>query len=47
MKYKTPELTALPTAIDAIQGTGTQKHDQTASDSPGNYEDSAAYADWE
>ena len=49
MKYETPELTALTTAINAIQGTGTPKKDMSFSDNPsqGTYEHSAAYADWE
>jgi hypothetical protein len=49
MKYETPEVTALTTAINAIQGDGTPKDDQTSSDNPPQFthEHSAAYADWE
>jgi hypothetical protein len=47
MKYETPELTALTTAINAIQGFGTPKKDISASDNGVDYEHVAAYADWE
>jgi hypothetical protein len=45
MKYEAPELTAMTTAIDAIQSSGS-KQIHNVVDSP-TYEQSFAYADWE
>jgi hypothetical protein len=47
MKYKTPELTALTPAINAVQGIGTPKLFQPSSDSGYTYEMNVAYSDWE
>ena len=50
MKYKTPELTALTPAINAIQSsTGTTKtHNPATVDSIGEmYEFALGYQDWE
>jgi len=46
MKYETPEVTVLTTAINAVQGTGNSKS-ATPSQDGALYEDPAAYADWE
>jgi hypothetical protein len=46
MKYETPEVTVLTTAINAVQGMGTGKGDPIANDGP-LPEVPAAYADWE
>lgn len=43
MKYEIPEVTALATAIDAIQGLKVDN----AIDSPQDNESVAAYQDWE
>jgi hypothetical protein len=46
MKYETPEVTVLTTAINAVQGTGTPKTGCTCED--GAFpEHVAAYQDWE
>jgi hypothetical protein len=45
MKYETPELTALTTAINAIQGAG--KPIDGESDGPEFREVTGAYQDWE
>ena len=46
MKYETPEVTVLTTAINAVQGTGTPKKDPIYMD--GIYpEVPLAYTDWE
>ncbi len=45
MKYETPELVALTSAIDAIQD-GCGKRCPGPTDG-GRYEDPAAYEDWE
>jgi hypothetical protein len=48
MKYETPELTALTTAINAIQGPSGSKTDSPLADSPiMDKEGVGAYADWE
>jgi hypothetical protein len=46
MKYKTPELIALACTINAVQTIAKGQMD--VQDSPNlNWEESAAYADWE
>jgi hypothetical protein len=46
MKYNTPELTALTPAINAIQGSGSNKQHTPTEDSP-EKENISAYQDWE
>jgi hypothetical protein len=46
MIYKTPELTALTSAINAVQTNGN-KPDSQHVDSPTEMDQIAAYQDWE
>jgi len=46
MKYETPELTALTTAINAVQSSGSKSILNPNFDGVGN-EVTAAYTDWE
>jgi hypothetical protein len=46
MKYETPELTALTTAINAIQGVQDKKPPNIG-DNPVDWEGPGAYQDWE
>jgi len=46
MKYETPQLTALTPAINAIQGSGSVKPDQSKKDNL-IHEAVSTYADWD
>ncbi len=46
MKYETPELTALTSAISAIQGVRSSKDDNTLEDG-GDFSHITSYSDWE
>jgi len=46
MKYETPELTALQSAINAVQ-TQSPKSNQTVADGSNPSDAHAAYEDWE
>ncbi len=47
MKYETPELTALPSAINAVQSATPGKPHQVSGDGSPNNESVGAYEDWE
>lgn len=48
MKYETPKLALLSSAIDSIQSTQAGKNHPSNTDSnPQKEEDTSAYADWE
>jgi hypothetical protein len=48
MKYETPELTALTTAISAVQSSGSKVNEPNQDSTTGEFpEQFAAYADWE
>ncbi len=47
MKYETPEVTALTSAINAVQATQGSKINQTVPDSPQLPDHGSAYEDWE
>jgi hypothetical protein len=47
MKYETPELTVLNSAISAIQSNGGKKLLQPNRDAIGGNEQQVGYADWE
>ncbi len=47
MKYETPELTVLTSAINAVQSLGSKIQPQSVADGSQANDHGSAYADWE